>query len=291
MTERKYKKIEKPRYKKENIIDYIKGNEKLKVVISVFLPILFAALITAYFAVPKIIEAFTPIEVQEISTAYNPEIMAYAKAQDIDYSEYPQSLIELMYRNRETRDFVLSYPTEKDNKVKVNLKSYSTETVPLFLQWDKQWGYIEYGDGVAGLTACGPVSLSMCLYYLTESESYAPDKMIYFAINNGYCVEGNGTSWELFSKGAVELGFDVTEIGLDKDRIINNLQVGNPIAVIMGPGDFTTSGHFVVFSGTENGLIKVNDPNSIKNSEKLWDFDEIKGQIRNLWVIRNKTEE
>ena len=54
----------------------------------------------------------------------------------------------------------------------------------------------------------------------------------------------------------------------------------------MGPGDFTTTGHFIVLTGTKNGMICINDPNSVKNSEKLWDYEQIKGQIKNIWVIR-----
>ena len=284
---------DKRRYIKLSFTEYIKENDNIRVILSFLIPIMAVIIITAIFAVPKIIEAVNPKEkAKDFTTTYNPEIMAFSNAQDIDYSEYPQSLIELLYRNRETRDFVLNYPLLKDKKVKVDLSDYKNlEAVPLFMQCDKRWGYINYGNDVAGITACGPVCLSMCAYYLTGDESYSPDKMIKFAIDEGYCVYGNGTSWELFSKGAVDLGFDVTEIGLDKDRVINNLEVGNPIVAIMGEGDFTTSGHFIVFSGTENGLIKINDPNSYQRSELLWEFDDIKDQIRNLWVIRNKPEE
>lgn len=284
---------DKRRFSKLSLAEYIKDKDNIRIILSFLIPITAVIIITAIFAVPKIIEAVNPKEkAKDFTTTYNPEIMAFSNAQDIDYSEYPQSLIELLYRNRETRDFVLNYPLLKDKKVKVDLSDYKNlEAVPLFMQWDKRWGYINYGNDVAGITACGPVCLSMCAYYLTGDESYSPDKMIKFAIDEGYCVYGNGTSWELFSKGAVDLGFDVTEIGLDKDRVINNLEVGNPIVAIMGEGDFTTSGHFIVFSGTENGLIKVNDPNSYQRSELLWEFNDIKDQIRNLWVIRNKPEE
>ena len=284
---------EKRRYSKLSFTDYIKANDNIRVLLSFLIPIIAVIIITAIFAVPRIIEAIGPKEKENnFNTTYNPEIMAFANAHDIDYSEYPQSLIELLYRNHETRDFVLNYPLLKDKKVKVDLSDYENlESVPLFMQWDKRWGYMEYGNDVAGITGCGPVCLSMCAYYLTGDESYSPDKMIKFSIDEGYCVYGNGTSWELFSRGAVDLGFDVTEIGPDKNRVINNLEIGNPIVVIMGEGDFTTSGHFIVFSGTENGLIKVNDPNSYQRSELLWEFDDIKDQIRNLWVIRNNSQE
>lgn len=38
--------------------------------------------------------------------------------------------------------------------------------------------------------------------------------------------------------------------------------------------------------GSEDGKIKVNDPNSKANSEKLWNYDDIYSQIKNLWVLR-----
>ena len=84
----------------------------------------------------------------------------------------------------------------------------------------------------------------------------------------------------------MELGLDVTEIPLVKKRITDNLEVGNPIICAMGEGNFTTSGHYIVLVGLEDGLIRVNDPNSYANSEKLWSYEELEGQIRNLWVIR-----
>lgn len=214
-------------------------------------------------------------------------ISAFANANGLSYEDYPESLVYLLMRNPETETFVLEYPLKAHQNVTVDISDYSTETVPLFMQWDQQWGYLEYGDDVAGLTACGPICLSMAAYYLTGDEAMSPDKIIEFAINNDYCVDGNGSTWTLISEGGVKLGFDVTEIPLDKNRIFNNLEVDNPIICVMGPGDFTTTGHFVVMVGCEDGMIRINDPNSYENSEKLWSYEQIENQIRNLWVIRN----
>ena len=84
----------------------------------------------------------------------------------------------------------------------------------------------------------------------------------------------------------MKLGLDVTEIPLVKKRIMDNLEVGNPIICAMGKGDFTSSGHYIVLVGAEDGKIRVNDPNSHANSEKLWTYEEMESQFRNLWVIR-----
>lgn len=215
-------------------------------------------------------------------------VKSYANDHGLCYSDYPESLIQLLERNPETEAFVLEYPIKKDAVPVIDLSEYAgSDDVPLFLQWDQRWGYIQYGSDVAGLTGCGPVCLSMAAYYITGDSAMTPDRIIRFALENGYCIPGDGTSWSLISEGGMRLGLDVTEIPLVESRIYANLEAGNPIICVMGPGDFTTSGHYIVMVGLENGLIRVNDPNSIANSQKLWDYDDISSQIRNLWVIRS----
>lgn len=212
-------------------------------------------------------------------------VKAFAEEMDISYGDYPESLIELLERNPETESFVLNYPFRQEQEI--DLSEYDlSEGVPLLMQWDQRWGYIEYGSDVAGLTGCGPVCLAMAGYYVTGDEKFSPDKMLEFAGSNGYYSPGNGSSWTLISEGGVKLGLDVTEIPLVKQRIMDNLEVDNPIICAMGPGDFTTSGHYIVLAGCEDGKIIVNDPNSYANSERLWTYEEIEDQIRNLWVIR-----
>lgn len=212
-------------------------------------------------------------------------ISDYAEDHGLSLWDYPQELVALLERNPETEDYVLRYPLEKDRQHHIDLSEYTREEVPLFLQWDSRWGYMKYGDGLAGCTACGPVCLSMAAYYLTGDDTYAPDKMITYAQLGDYYSWGSGTSWTLFSEGAVELGFDVTELPLVEGIILDHLEQGHPVICAMGPGDFTSTGHFIVLTGTENGLLRVNDPNSRKNSEKLWDYGDIQSQIRNLWAI------
>jgi len=214
-------------------------------------------------------------------------IAAFAAEQGLELSDYPDELVALLERNPETEEFVLRYPLDRDKTAAVDLSEYENgEGVPLFLQWDARWGYLEYGGKCAALTGCGPVCLSMAAYYLTEDESYSPDRMIEFAGKNGYYSPGSGSSWTLISEGGVKLGFDVTEIPLVKKRIFDNLEAGNPIICAMGKGDFTSSGHFIVLVDAEDGLLRVNDPNSRANSEKLWKYEDIEDQFRNLWVIR-----
>lgn len=213
------------------------------------------------------------------------KVWRYAKEHKIDFEEYPASLIELLEKNPETEQFVLEYPLAKDKTYSVDPSTISRESVPLFLQWDQRWGYLTYGNDPAGLTGCGPVCLSMAAFYLTGSADMTPDKIIPFALENGYYVSGVGSSWTLISEGGVKLGLQVTELPLVEGWIYDHLKEGRPIICAMGPGDFTATGHFIVLTGYEDGLLRINDPNSIQNSEKLWSYAEICLQIKNLWVI------
>lgn len=220
-------------------------------------------------------------------SGHNNVIADFAKEHDLELDAWPDSLIELLEKNPDAEDFVLNYPIKKDLSYEIDLRDYiNNSNVPLLLQWDERWGYTKYGDNIMGLSGCGPTCLSMVCIYLLNDPQYTPRYIADFAEQYGYCVPGNGSAWTLISEGGKELGLDVIEIPLDENRIIRNLEVGNPIICIMGPGDFTTSGHYIVMTGYVDGKIKVNDPNSPTKSEKLWDYDEIKDQIRNLWVCR-----
>ena len=215
------------------------------------------------------------------------KVKKYAEENGTFYGLYPRSLIELLERNPETEAFVLEYPFREEQEDAPFAYDLS-QGVPLLMQWDKRWGYEKYGSDMAAITGCGPMCLSMAGYYVTGGDDrFHPEELFVFAEENGYYSKGNGSSWTLISEGGVKLGLDVTEIPLVKKRVMDNLEVDNPIICSMRAGDFTTSGHYIVLVGTQDGLIRVNDPNSYENSEKLWSYEQIEGQIRNLWVIRN----
>ena len=204
-------------------------------------------------------------------------------------SVWPEELQELMERNPDAEEFVLNYPMKKDQNFEIDLTEHlNSETLPLLLQWDERWGYTIYGSNVMGLTGCGPTCLSMVCLHLLQDASYTPRYVADFAEENDYYVKGSGSTWTLISEGGETLGLDVTELPLDENRMIKNLEQGNPIICIMGPGDFTTAGHFIVLAGCKDGRFVVNDPNSITNSEKLWSYEELEGQIKNLWVCKKK---
>lgn len=211
-------------------------------------------------------------------------VKAYAEEKGISIGEYPKSLIELLERNPETKDFVLNYPFREELQVSYN-DLRSSDSVPLFLQWDSRWGYVKYGSDFLAVTGCGPSCLAMVGRYLTGDENMTPHQIARFAEKNGYYEPGYGSSWTLISEGAGELGLTATELPLVKKKMVDALEAGCPLILAMGTGDFTTTGHYIVLAGVEDGAFRVNDPNSIENSQRLWTYEEIEHQIRNIWKI------
>lgn len=206
----------------------------------------------------------------------------YAQEQGYAYGRYPKELIALLDANPETLDFVLGYPNRKEMAAIV---AYDRSTVPLFLQWDPNWGYETYGSSYLAVTGCGPTCLAMAGYYLTGDDDMMPDKVAEFAEKNGYYAPGYGSSWTLISEGSPALGLTAEELPLVKAKMVSALEEGKPVILAMGEGDFTTTGHYILLTGVEDGAFRVNDPNSILRSEKLWTYEELEPQIRNIWAI------
>ena len=212
-------------------------------------------------------------------------VQDYAKEKGLDYQAYPQSLVELLERNPETESFVLGYPTRQ--KIAIDMNTIDrTQGVPLLLQWDPRWGYDTYGEDFVANTGCGPLCLAMAGWYLTGDSLFSPDRVIRFAQDNGYYSKGNGSSWTLISEGGQTLGLKVKELALVEKKITDYLKAGKIIIAAMGPGDFTSTGHYIVLTGYKNGKITVNDPNSVDKSQVLWAYETLEGQIRNLWLIQ-----
>ncbi len=224
-------------------------------------------------------EDLTILEKLKILREYDKRVDKIIK----NYDEYPEILLESLTNNPDMLDFVIDYPDKLGNVYSDNVGDIKEGEVPLLLQWDKRWGYARYGGSSIAVSGCGPTALSMVIVSLTKNNTMTPYKVAKFAQDNGYYFDELGTTWTLMSEGARKLGVESRELPLSKTVIFNALENGHPIICSVRPGDFTKTGHYIVLVGIKDGKIKVNDPNSKERSDKLWDYEKIEGQIKNLW--------
>ena len=203
-------------------------------------------------------------------------------------SDISADLAEFAQKYPETKEFVDNYDSLKDKEFDMDISDELKEgEIPLFLQWDKRWGYKDYGSSIIGLVGCGPTCLSMVASGLTGNAEYTPYYMAKFSEENGYYQKGEGTSWELMTTGAQALGLESAYGYVREDYITEQLFAGTPLICSMLPGDFTYGGHFIVLTGIDpDGRIIVNDPNSPSKSAKHWELDTLLPQIRSLWYFQ-----
>jgi len=202
---------------------------------------------------------------------------------------YPRELLELASKKEEALNFVADYTDYKGySEMKASVrKDYKKGKIPLFIQWDKRWGYEKYGSDFIAINGCGPTSLAMVAVGLTGNTKINPKVVADYSNDKGYLVKGVGTNWDLMTYGARNFKIAGREIPLSKESILQTLRKGQPIIVSMGPGEFTTAGHYIVLTGVDsNNKIIVNDPDSKLRSKKTWDINIFLKEAKGLWAFK-----
>ena len=199
--------------------------------------------------------------------------------------QYPEALLNNLCCNPNMLDFALGYQENYDT-TSGTLEASELDGIPLFIQWDKRWGYDAYGNDVIGLSGCGPTCLSMIVIGLTKNQEATPDKLADYATEHGYYEQNSGTKWSFMDEVAAVYGVQGYYSYLSKDNMQEELSQGHPLVCAMRSGDFTSQGHFIVIAGMEGDKFLVHDPNSIERSQQLWDYDTLQYQISAIWAFK-----
>ncbi len=166
--------------------------------------------------------------------------------------------------------------------------------VVYYNQMDTRWYGELYGKSqTIGYGGCGPTAMSIVISTLTGA-AIDPKEMADWAVENGYCCEGNGSYHSLIPGAAAEYSLPVEGAGQgDAQKLVDALAGGKLVVAIMGPGHFTTSGHFIVLRGvTGDGKFLVADPVSYGKSQQEWDAEIVLDEARKnaaaggpFWII------
>ncbi len=153
--------------------------------------------------------------------------------------------------------------------------------VPLLYQFDYKTVLCKY-DGIPRsvmTSGCNVTSVAMVTAYLTDEQT-SPEVMFKWAVNHGLYF-GDGLGHEQMSKVASQWGVTGRWIRNDGESVIAALREGKPVIAHMGPGLFTSRGHYIVLRGvTEDGKILVNDPNSAYRSTLAYPMKTILRETR-----------
>ena len=147
--------------------------------------------------------------------------------------------------------------------------------VVYYNQLDKRYASKPYGTDNIGTYGCGPTCMAMVVSSLTN-ETVDPVEMARWAYENGYWGSRSGSYHSLIPGAAKAWGLPVQGCGkTEGQRIVDALSQGKLVVAIMLKGHFTSSGHFIVLRGVENGKILVADPANYTRSQQAWDLSII----------------
>lgn len=198
---------------------------------------------------------------------------------------YPEKLLINLVNNPELLSFVSGYPADAPADKTITEEELS-QKCPLFLQWDKRWGYLAYGDNSnISISGCGPTALSMVVVGLTGNAEATPGAIADFAMHNGYFMSGTGTMWKLMTDGAAHYGLISEQIDVEQELIDQCLQKDGMVICSMSAGDFTAVGHFIVIYGSDEEGYIINDPFCVYRSNQKWSFEQLKKQMKAAWTL------
>lgn len=156
---------------------------------------------------------------------------------------------------------------------------------PHLYQIDPVWSEQPYAGDTVRTNGCGPTSLAMVYARLTGKTDLDPARMAAFADSYNFAPTG-ATEWAFMTVGASMLGLGSYTLPVTRDSITQALESGQPVICSVVPGDFTTTGHYIVLDNIdERGMVQVFDPNSALNSARRWGIQRIIEQTANCWTF------
>ena len=166
-----------------------------------------------------------------------------------------------------------------------------------YLQTDPRWKNIRYAVSgevsTIGSAGCGPTSAAMLIATIT-GKPINPVDTCGWALTKGYKALKQGTYYSYFVPQFREYGIKC--LRLNEGRIINDpanrvhdqalqkLKDGHYIIALMGPGLWTSSGHFIVL-WEEDGVYFILDPASTRPDRLRGDINRFRRECRMYWAI------
>ena len=165
--------------------------------------------------------------------------------------------------------------------------------VVYYCQSAPEWADQPYGTDTIGPYGCGPTVMAMAVASLTDP-SADPVSISAWAVDHGYWARKSGSRHSIVQGTAAGFGIEAEPFpSREAADVLAALDQGKLLVALVGPGHFTSGGHFILLRGvTAFGQVLVADPNSLERSLMLWDpqiiLDELSSARDNgapLWVL------
>lgn len=143
----------------------------------------------------------------------------------------------------------------------------------------------QYGGATIKSHGCGPTSIAIIASSML-GRNISPIETTAKLCARGGCSSGGSYNQSLADSMRLDYGLNVTTTTNDQ-VVINALATKNALVIAhMGPGTFTSGGHYIVLTGvTSDGMVSVADPNSRELTQQLFPFNTIIEEKRAQYII------
>ena len=216
-------------------------------------------------------------------------IIADAQALGEADERLANKLLKLAANDPAARPFVADFPSSYPGTTAGNLTKddLAGDGIPLFMQWDERWGFMEYIGGPMGTKGCCPTCLSMLYAGFSGRCDMSPYIVSRLATESGLCDAENGTYGEFVGYFAQHVGLDYAEV-YDLDGAASYLSDGWALVCNLGAGEFTDVGHYVLVTGwaDDAGSVQVNDPYNSSVDAQAWPLSTIYYECNSAYAVR-----
>lgn len=171
-----------------------------------------------------------------------------------------------------------------------------------YLQTDSRWSKIKYAtqyeSATIGGSGCGPTAMAMAIATWVDS-SVTPVTLCKWSMEHGYKATGSGTYHSYFVPQAKAYGLDCYRVNTTSIQYMTAsaaipyhkeahkaVDEGHLVICLMGKGNWTRGGHYILWYDNDGDYVLINDPASRKSARERNTFSLLKQQVRFYWVIK-----
>jgi len=168
----------------------------------------------------------------------------------------------------------------------------------LYLQSDPKWANHDYSASGEKTTikaeGCGITSMAMVIASLAD-KNVTPVTTAEWSKSHGYKAPHQGTYYSYFKPQGQQYGLKIAQIvgassyhnpnSETHKKALEAIKTGNWVIACMGKGNWTTSGHYVLWYGMQGNKVLINDPWSTKTAQTCADYNLFKNEVKYYWIV------
>lgn len=167
-----------------------------------------------------------------------------------------------------------------------------------YLQTDTRWSNKDYsakGESTTiGKAGCGPTACAMVIASLVDN-TVTPVNACTYSLAHGFKAKNQGTYYSFIRSYLQEYSIESVQLNQSNlykkassvhDKALKAIKDGDWVICCMGKGNWTSSGHFILWYDVEGSLALVKDPNSTKTTRTRNTVSLLQNEVKYYWHVK-----